>query len=645
MEYEKQGYESKDRGIQMTKKIEIYVACHKPSELPENDIFVPIHVGAKISKITMPGLQRDDEGDNISDKNPLYCELTAQYWAWKHSTADYVGLCHYRRYLNFTDRTFTNYTPDYRKQVLIPVLTKETEEKYGLLDKAQIEKVVTSNDILLANGQEIYKVNTPYGPQPTALKHWEAHDMALINVKDLQKLFDIVQKDYPEIYKSMMEYMNGRYFHGFNTFVFRKDLFDEMCSFEFDVLAKLEKVVDISHYNQQLSRIYGFMGEILFSSFVYHVKKTRSDLKIRECQMLYFDKTDPVTHLQPEEKASVRIAFDITGVPEFLLYPGLATFLKQMKPETCYEIIILHNSIDSTVKKIFQSMAAYFENVTLKFQSVDFFLAMLDEKYGKVLLYTSDILPWLLPGYDRLLFLKWNVLIEGILDELYEMPLEGKLIAGAKDIYLQGKLNTFYKDDKNYASSIGIRDIFNVINKDVLLMDLAAIRGKYSLDSMMKKILEIQKPGGRMANESELLNGLYREESTCLDQKWDCLVPTNGDMRFFFNEAPLDLNKANKEAAQSAVIRSYEENAPWFIDGDMEFYLEYWKNISGSPLEEIFRNHLIVRNAGNKMDARQITWTYIDTIFPKGSHRREVMKKIFPKKGIVFKTLKKLTNI
>lgn len=95
----------------MTKKIEIYVACHKPSELPKNDIFVPIHVGSAISKIVMPGLQRDDEGDNISAKNPQYCEMTAQYWAWKHSKADYVGLCHYRRYLNFTDKTFTNLYP------------------------------------------------------------------------------------------------------------------------------------------------------------------------------------------------------------------------------------------------------------------------------------------------------------------------------------------------------------------------------------------------------------------------------------------------------------------------------------------------------------------------------------------------------
>ena len=210
--------------MEQHKKIEIYIACHKPSELPQNDIFIPIHVGAKNAKITMAGMQRDDEGDNISEKNPQYCEMTAQYWAWKHSDADYIGLCHYRRYLNFSDHIFTNYTPDNRKQVLIPVLNPYTEEKYGLLDKEKIEEVVEDNDILVANAQDLSKVNTPFGPQRTTLEHWQAHDMALINVKDLESLFQIVKEDYPEIYRDMKEYLDTKFFYGFNTFVFRRDL-------------------------------------------------------------------------------------------------------------------------------------------------------------------------------------------------------------------------------------------------------------------------------------------------------------------------------------------------------------------------------------------------------------------------------------
>ena len=79
--------------------IRIFIACHKPTYVPENPIFYPVQVGTALTEKRLEHMAyRDNEGDNISGKNPDYCELTAQYWAWKNIDCDYYGFFHYRRY-------------------------------------------------------------------------------------------------------------------------------------------------------------------------------------------------------------------------------------------------------------------------------------------------------------------------------------------------------------------------------------------------------------------------------------------------------------------------------------------------------------------------------------------------------------------
>ena len=76
--------------------IKILVATHKKYWMPDDDVYVPLHVGAE-GKESL-GYLPDNTGDHISSKNPSYCELTGLYWAWKNLDCEYIGLCHYRRY-------------------------------------------------------------------------------------------------------------------------------------------------------------------------------------------------------------------------------------------------------------------------------------------------------------------------------------------------------------------------------------------------------------------------------------------------------------------------------------------------------------------------------------------------------------------
>lgn len=86
-------------------KVRIIIASHKKYRMPDDEMYLPLHVGAEGKKAADGndldlGYVKDNTGDNISFLNASFCELTGLYWAWKNLDADYIGLAHYRRHFS-----------------------------------------------------------------------------------------------------------------------------------------------------------------------------------------------------------------------------------------------------------------------------------------------------------------------------------------------------------------------------------------------------------------------------------------------------------------------------------------------------------------------------------------------------------------
>lgn len=211
--------------------IKILVAVHKPYWMPEDEVYLPVHVGAAGKESI--GYQRDDEGENISTKNPHYCELTALYWAWKNLKADYVGLVHYRRY-------FT------KKEV-----SGVEAKKQQLLTTADWECLLAQQPVIVPDKRKYYIESNR--------SHYEhAHHAEGLAITEA-----IIRERYPEYLPAFTKVMERTWAHMFNMFVMRRDLYDAYMEWLFAVLFELEERVDITGWDAYEARIYGFVSELL----------------------------------------------------------------------------------------------------------------------------------------------------------------------------------------------------------------------------------------------------------------------------------------------------------------------------------------------------------------------------------------------
>lgn len=240
-------------------RIKILVACHKADpNIRQDDIYMPIQVGKALHPELDLGFQCDNTGDNISEKNASYCELTALYWAWKNlKDVDYIGLCHYRRYFNFKSKG---------------LLKKITPDN---LDKIESETFTP----ILPNSHEVILPTF----WRTSIPIWNDFSL-MVQQEDLYILFKILSKFYPDYVNSFEKYVLGNNRTAYNMFVMPRHIFDEYCTWLFDILSKMEGYVKLSPYIS-FQRLYGYLGEILLPVFC-----KKNDLILNCRQTLYINK-------------------------------------------------------------------------------------------------------------------------------------------------------------------------------------------------------------------------------------------------------------------------------------------------------------------------------------------------------------------
>ena len=230
-------------------KIRIVVATHKEYRMPEDPMYLPVQAGRALHA-PLPYVG-DDTGENISEKNPHYCELTCLYWAWKNVDAEALGLCHYRRY--FAGCAFG--------------------EKWSrLLNKQQAEELFKKAPVILPKKRH-YWIETGYS------QYAHAH-----HEEDLLVTRGILEEKWPAYVEAFDRTLSRTSGHRFNMFLMTRPYLDRYCSWLFQVLAELEGRLDLSSYSAYDQRVFGFLGERLLDVWI-----ETNQVPFCECPVLHME--------------------------------------------------------------------------------------------------------------------------------------------------------------------------------------------------------------------------------------------------------------------------------------------------------------------------------------------------------------------
>lgn len=220
-------------------KIKIFVVYHKPHLIVGDDIYIPIQAGRAICSDNniLSDMIGDNTGDNISERNPYYSELTAEYWAWKNvHDVEYIGFQHYRRFFNFK-------------------VTKDNID--SIFEKGKY-------DIIMRH------VRFP--------KTVESHFIRYTSLEDMTILMMVVRQKYPEYEQTLLKHLWDCEVYPNNMFICKKDIFDQYATWLFDIFFECEKYIRHSPYYRG-KRTFAYFGEFMLPVYMLHngyrIKRSR----------------------------------------------------------------------------------------------------------------------------------------------------------------------------------------------------------------------------------------------------------------------------------------------------------------------------------------------------------------------------------
>ncbi len=625
--------------------IKIFVShrIDKDSETIDNPLYIPVRCGAIFDKRENNTILGDDTGDNISEKRKSFCELTVQYWAWKNVDADYYGLCHYRRYLSFSDKKYENI--DAHNHVIEKVFGDDFIEKYGLSEK-KMRKEIVKYDVVSLIPTELDKLETEKNTVYESLKN----NPSVFPTKYLDLFIKIFKKKYPDYINDIDEYFDSYTWRAFNCYILKKEYFNEYNEMLFNVLFELEEQLDSTYCNQEQQRFPGYMGEVMFGVYYKHLQRLKN-VKTIEKQLVrveYPEKKKNITPYFVSENVPIVMASSNEYVP--FLAVLLQSIIDNSSDKRNYDIIIISSCIRNHNKDILQNMLGDRSNFSIRFIEAEryltgrsFYTAMHVTTMTYLRLAMLDILQY----YDKAIYLDCDVVVNADIGELYDIDLSGHLIGAAIDTVMSGWCNMKGHQQIYYNEKvIGLKNKFEYFNAGIIVVNLKEFREFYTTE----KLLDMAASRKWKWFDQDVLNKVCEGKTKFISNQWNVMVHWH-DLEWQLTEyfAPNYIYEEYKIALENPkAIHFAGRSIPCFVPC-VDLAEFFWKYARKTPYYEIILGAMIDnKNAiliNSQIDTRTGARKIADKVLPKGTRRREFAKLLLPKDSLRWRFCKQIYYI
>ncbi len=586
--------------------LKILVACHKPCELIRNKYIVPINTGRttflkeyKSGNISekdynwmITNTIADNTGDNISEQDDKYCELTTMYWAWKNyeklGTPKYIGFMHYRRHFIFDD---INKFDNTYKSCVVP---------FKIIDANYINTLNYSDETFndICNNYDFICCNA-IDDNMSIYEHFKKNH----RIEELDFCIEVIKEDFPELLQCANEYLSQNLGYYCNMFIMKKDLFFEYCNLIFYLGQKITNRFDYSNYSQWDTRFY--VLERITGIYLYYLIKYKN-LRYKTYPISLIEDSSVQEELYPTfESNNVPILF--TADDDYIKYIGVAieSIIENSSISNNYDIYILTSSINEDSKLKLNDLIKDRTNFSIKFLDFNHYAALTNGNFIKIYndtrfssgTYYRLWAPVIFKNFNKVLYLDSDLVVEKDIAELYSVDLSDNLIAGVRDTEY---IRLLYKDNKSsfkfleHSKELNLDSKYNYIQAGVLLLNITEM----NKNNFFQKCLNALNSSLNLFNmDQDIINYICNKKITYLDAAWN----VEWHCTFFGDNLtkvlPAKIYKDYMRARKNPYIIHYASFwKPWHHpEKDLAYY--FWKYARNTLFyEEILYNNQKSKN-------------------------------------------------